>query len=65
MSIDAATNCHWGPSYWCKSKETAEDCQQTVYCEDNVWKVSCVQGLMIVVSDKINMKYLLNKYEYL
>ena len=39
VGTDAATDCYWGPSYWCRSRETARECQQTHYCQDNVWKV--------------------------
>ncbi|XP_063163908.1 prosaposin-like [Candoia aspera] len=29
--------CSWGPSYWCKNLETAEQCQATEYCKHHIW----------------------------
>ncbi|XP_030593654.1 surfactant protein Bb [Archocentrus centrarchus] len=30
--------CTWGPSYWCKDAETAQECGNRVYCEKYMWK---------------------------
>ena len=39
VSCQSATNCHWGPSYWCQDEVIAEECGGTQYCRDKVWKV--------------------------
>ncbi|KAM4746480.1 surfactant protein Bb [Anableps anableps] len=30
--------CTWGPSYWCKNKNTAQECGNQVFCEKYMWK---------------------------
>ncbi|KAL3975804.1 cytochrome b5 [Sarotherodon galilaeus] len=30
--------CTWGPSYWCKDAETAQECGNQAYCEKYMWK---------------------------
>lgn len=30
-------DCSWGPSYWCKDKETAAKCKAIQYCTMRVW----------------------------
>ncbi|XP_071339086.1 surfactant protein Bb [Trachinotus anak] len=30
--------CTWGPSYWCKDRETAQKCGNQAFCEKYVWK---------------------------
>ncbi|XP_070610010.1 prosaposin-like [Erythrolamprus reginae] len=29
--------CSWGPTFWCKNPETAEQCQATEYCKRHMW----------------------------
>ncbi|KAH1002268.1 hypothetical protein HUJ04_008367 [Dendroctonus ponderosae] len=29
--------CTRGPSYWCKDKQTAEECKAVHHCETKVW----------------------------
>ncbi|XP_028313740.1 surfactant protein Bb [Gouania willdenowi] len=31
-------HCSWGPSYWCKDRETAQECGNQAFCEKHVWK---------------------------
>ncbi|XP_012718961.2 surfactant protein Bb [Fundulus heteroclitus] len=30
--------CTWGPSYWCKDLNTAQECGNQVFCEKYTWK---------------------------
>ena len=30
--------CTWGPSYWCKSQDTAKERGTVEYCQTKVWK---------------------------
>ncbi|XP_043940219.1 prosaposin-like isoform X2 [Protopterus annectens] len=30
-------DCSWGPSYWCKDKETAAKCKAIQYCTMRIW----------------------------
>ncbi|XP_023266437.1 prosaposin-like [Seriola lalandi dorsalis] len=30
--------CTWGPSYWCKDRETAQKCGNQAFCEKYMWK---------------------------
>ncbi|XP_014862216.1 PREDICTED: proactivator polypeptide-like isoform X1 [Poecilia mexicana] len=30
--------CTWGPNYWCKNINTAQECGNQVFCENYMWK---------------------------
>jgi len=37
VQLLGADKCTYGPSYWCKTKETAKECQATEHCTIHFW----------------------------
>ena len=44
------SECQWGVSYWCRSKEAARRCGRVEYCQTNVWKVSRIASKLCKTS---------------